>query len=74
MTDFGKFGLKACFGGWGFNFFLQNPQPPKQALEAKFSKFLERKKLKAGGVFDFTGGFGLKVRQVSAGFGCGEGY
>ena len=27
-----------------------------------------------GGVLDFTGGFGLKVRQVSAGFGCGEGY
>ena len=30
-------------------------------------------KLKVGGVLDFTGGFGLKVRQVSAGFGCGKG-
>ena len=33
-----------------------------------------RKKLKFGRVLDFTGGFGLKVRQVSAGFGCREGY
>ena len=31
-------------------------------------------KWKNGRVLDFTGGFGLKVRQVSAGFGCGEGY
>ena len=33
-----------------------------------------KKKLKIGGVLDFTADFGLKVRQVSAGFGCGEGY
>ena len=33
-----------------------------------------RKKLKFGRVLDFTGGFGLKVREVSAGFGCREGY
>ena len=26
------------------------------------------------GVFDFTVGFGLKVSQVSDGFGCGTGY
>ena len=25
-------------------------------------------------ILDFTADFGLKVRQVSAGFGCGEGY
>ena len=30
--------------------------------------------MKVGGVMDVTGGFGFKVRQVSAGFGCGEGY
>ena len=30
--------------------------------------------LKIGGVLDFTADFGLKVRQVSAGFGCAEGY
>ena len=33
-----------------------------------------KKKLKIGGVLDFTADFGLKVRQVSAGFGCREGY
>ena len=32
------------------------------------------KKLKIGGVLDFTADFGLKVSQVTAGFGCGEGY
>ena len=32
------------------------------------------KKLKVSGVWNFTEGFGLKVRQVSAGFGYGEGY
>ena len=31
-------------------------------------------RLKVNRVLDFTGGFGLKVRQVSTGFGCGEGY
>jgi len=25
-------------------------------------------------ILDFTADFGLKVHQVSAGFGCGEGY
>ena len=32
------------------------------------------KKLKIGGVLDFTADFGLKVSQVTAGFGYGEGY
>ena len=32
------------------------------------------KKLKIGGVLDFTAEFGLKVSQVTAGFGYGEGY
>ena len=39
----------------------------------KLGEVLE-KFFKFGGVLDFTGGFGLKVSQVSAGFGCGEGY
>ena len=39
----------------------------------KVSGVLENK-MKVGGILDFTGGFGLKIRQVSAGFGCGEGY
>ena len=30
--------------------------------------------LKIGGVLDFTAEFGLKVSQVTAGFGYGEGY
>ena len=53
VTDFGNFGLKACSGGWGFwkknwksarrsradfQFFFQNPQPPKQALRPNFPK------------------------------------
>ena len=33
-----------------------------------------KKKLKIGGVLDFTADFGLKVSQVTAGFGYGEGY
>ena len=32
------------------------------------------KKLKISGVLDFTADFGLKVSQVTAGFGYGEGY
>ena len=48
-----------------------------------FSRVLEREKLKSvgfqkklsvGEVLDFTSDFGLKVCQVSAGFGCGERY
>ena len=45
VWDFEKFGLKACFGGFGeknhFHFFslsLQNLQPLNKASEAKFSK------------------------------------
>ena len=30
--------------------------------------------MKIGGVLDFTADFGLKVSQVTAGFGYGEGY
>ena len=124
MTDFGKFGLKACFGGWAswkkiesrrgtaeltFNFFsktailwsrLWKPNFPKSVTNKQslrlipgpcmvvpnlFQNKIESrggfgknwksarfwKKLKVGGTLDFTGGFGLKVCQVSAGFGCG---
>ena len=45
-----------------------------RVLETKLESTGFWKKLKFDGVLDFTGGFGLKVRQVSAGFGCGEGY
>ena len=45
-----------------------------QGLKKKLSQRGFEKKLKIGGVLDFTADFGLKVSQVTAGFGYGEGY
>lgn len=102
VTDFGKFGLKACFGGWGL---WKNPNLRSRLWKPNFSKSINSeqflrwipqhcaqswsdniyiypliarlqvsrvwrekelvcrvlKKLKVCWVFDFTGGFGLKV-------------
>ena len=45
-----------------------------QILKKKIESKGFWKKLKIGGGLDFTADFGLKVSQVTAGFGYGEGY
>ena len=58
-----------------YNFSLKERLQVNRVLKKK-SESLQGfgKEFKVGGFLYFTGGFGLKVRQVSAGFGCREGY
>ena len=61
VTGFGKFGLKTCFGGWGFVKKLKFGEAKPRRISIFFaintptlqvSRVLERKNLKIGGVLE----------------------
>ena len=84
-SEVGGFGRKKVFFSKTPGWWVQCKKWPKscfqsdivsRVLEKKLGvhRVLEEKTLKFGRVWDFTGVFGLKVCEVSAGFGCREGY